>query len=37
MKHETQLEKNKLESDYLGEKDQLTKDFREMTDNYKQQ
>lgn len=37
MKHETQLEKNKLESDYLNEKDQLSKDFREMTDNYKQQ
>ena len=37
MKHETQLQKNKLESEYLNEKDQLSKDFRQMSDNYKQQ
>lgn len=36
MKHEAQLDKNKTESEYLNDKEKVSKDLREMTDNFNQ-
>ena len=37
MKHETQLDRNRLENDFELAKEQVMKDQRDLNDNYKKQ